>query len=30
MKNAIVDLALGELDPEENKPFPKIGTRSRL
>jgi hypothetical protein len=30
MKNAIVDLALGELDPEEKRPFPKIGTRSRL
>ena len=30
MKNAIVDLALGELDPEEKRPFPKIGTRSRF
>jgi hypothetical protein len=30
MKNAIVDLALGELDPEEKRPFPRIGTRSRL
>jgi len=30
MKNAIVDLALGELDPEQKRPFPKIGTRSRF
>ena len=29
MKNAIVDLALGELDTEEKRPFPRIGTRSR-
>jgi hypothetical protein len=30
MKNAIVDLALGELDTEETRPFPKIGTRTRF
>jgi hypothetical protein len=30
MKNAIVDLALGELDTEDKRPFPKIGTRSRF
>jgi len=30
MKNAIVDLALGELDPEVKQSFPKIGSRSRF
>lgn len=29
MKNAIVDLALGELDPEKQQPWPKLGSRTR-
>jgi hypothetical protein len=29
MKNAIVDLALGELDPEAQQPWPKLGSRAR-
>ena len=29
MKNAIVDLALGELDPEAEQPWPKLGSRTR-
>jgi len=29
MKNAIVDLALGELDPEAEQPLPKLGSRAR-
>jgi hypothetical protein len=30
MKNAIVDLALGELDPEAKRPWPKLGSRTRF
>lgn len=29
IKNAIVDLALGELDPEAQQPEPKLGSRTR-
>jgi hypothetical protein len=28
IKNAIVDLALGELDPEIERPWPKLGSRT--
>lgn len=30
MKNAIVDLALGELEPEPQHRWPKLGSRSRF
>lgn len=30
MKNAIVDLALGELEPEPQQRWPKLGSRSRF
>ena len=29
MKNAIVDLALGELEPDNRRSWPKLGSRSR-
>lgn len=30
IKNAILDLALGELDPDTQRPWPKLGSRARM
>ena len=30
MKNAILDLALGELDPDTRQPLPKLGSHTRM
>jgi hypothetical protein len=30
MKNAILDLALGELDPDRQRPWPKLGRHTRM